>query len=249
MVSMAALPMAAVLTSASSHAPQVTPETILAFAQGESVLDLLAIHGAIASRVYSPRSLDGAIQLAYGLMRDGDDLDPGLLAINQQDFSHLGLIASPAFDPVVSIRIGACIMVEDDADIPFYALFLIFFRPGILVVLTFKGFLTALMPGLWPLVKWVYVGNPNRPFEWLLWIVSGVALADWWDWGEISNDPHGKPTSTQSLNAVKTSNGYPAPYPLPGGRSKQLRILTHGSPDCDPTARCALPPLPESRTP
>lgn len=78
------------------------------------------------------------------------------------------------------------------AGIPFYALFVIFFGPGILVVLTFNVFWMTLIPVLWTVVKWAYLGNPNRPFEWLLWIVSGAAFADWREWGGVSDDPHGR---------------------------------------------------------
>ena len=110
---MAALPIAVVLALTSAHAPQVAPETILAFARGESALDPLEIHDNTSGRAYSPQSLDSAIKLAYELMRDGDDLDLGLLAINQRNLPRLGLTVSSAFDPVISIKAGARVLMEN----------------------------------------------------------------------------------------------------------------------------------------
>ena len=110
---MSTLPLVMFLALAATHAPQVAPETLAAFAKHESALDPLAIHDNMNGRAYSPQSLDGAIQLAYELMRDGDDLDLGLLAINQRNLPRLGLTITSAFDPVVSIKAGAQVLVEN----------------------------------------------------------------------------------------------------------------------------------------
>lgn len=110
---MAALPIAVVLALASSHASQVAPETILAFAQGESALDPLAIHDNSSGRAFSPRSLDGAIRLAYKLLREGHSVDLGLLGINNLNLDRLGLTVSSAFDPALSIKAGARVLVEN----------------------------------------------------------------------------------------------------------------------------------------
>lgn len=98
---------------ASLHAPQVAPETLAAFAQAESALDPLCIHDNTTGRSFTPRSLDEAINLAYELMRESDDLDLGLLAINQRNMARLGLTVSSAFDPVLSIKAGARVIVEN----------------------------------------------------------------------------------------------------------------------------------------
>ena len=109
---MASLPVAVVLALASAHAPQVASETIVAFAQHESGLDPLAIHDNLTNRRWSPRSLDGAVTLAYRLMRDGADLDLGLLQIHQANLERLGLTISSAFNPVASIKAGAKVMAD-----------------------------------------------------------------------------------------------------------------------------------------
>ena len=75
--------------------------------------------------------------------------------------------------------------------VPFWAIFPIFFGPGILLVLTFQVFYMALIPISWVVIKLVYLGNHNRPWEWFLWITSGSLLADWKEWGGITNDPIG----------------------------------------------------------
>ena len=109
---MASLPIAVVLALAAFHVPQVAPETVLAFAQTESALNPLAIHDNTDDQAYAPGSLDGAIRLAYDLMREGHNLDLGLMQISNRNLSHLGLTVSNAFDPVLSIRAGAKVMVD-----------------------------------------------------------------------------------------------------------------------------------------
>ena len=77
--------------------------------------------------------------------------------------------------------------------VPFFALFPIFFVPAVLTILTWNIFWMALIPALWSIIKWAYVGNPNRPLEWMLWLVSGAALSDWKEWGGVTEDAHGRP--------------------------------------------------------
>ena len=74
--------------------------------------------------------------------------------------------------------------------VPFWAVFPVFFLPGILTVITFKVYIyLPMIPVLWVLVKLAYLGNHNRPFEWLIWLTSGAFLADWDDWGGMSDNP------------------------------------------------------------
>lgn len=85
------------------------------------------------------------------------------------------------------------------AGVPFWALLPIFFVPCVAVVLTWNVFWMTLIPALWSITKWAYANNPNRPFEWMLWVASGAAVADWREWGGVSDDAHGEPETWSGL--------------------------------------------------
>ena len=75
--------------------------------------------------------------------------------------------------------------------VPFWLVFPIFFVPCILVLVTFRIWWLATIPFWWFGIAACYAGNPNRPFEWLMYLISGAAFASWRPWGGISVDPHG----------------------------------------------------------
>ena len=83
--------------------------------------------------------------------------------------------------------------------VPFWLIFPIFFIPAILLVLTSNLFWFALIPALWSASRCAYGTNPNRPFEWLLWLASGAAFSDWREWGGATADPHDKPDPWSGL--------------------------------------------------
>jgi type IV secretory pathway VirB3-like protein len=83
--------------------------------------------------------------------------------------------------------------------VPFFAIFPIFFAPCVLIVFTWNLLWFLLIPAIWLVFRWAYAGNPNRPFEWLLWVLSGAAFADWREWGGASFDPYAAPDPWSGL--------------------------------------------------
>lgn len=77
--------------------------------------------------------------------------------------------------------------------IPVYGLAGAFFAPAVVAVLTFNFLWMATIPAILALLRALYADNSNRPFELVLYVVSGSAWADWKTWGGESIDPHGKP--------------------------------------------------------
>jgi hypothetical protein len=88
------------------HAPQVAPETVIAFGQAESRLNPLAIHDNEIRRSYAPASASEAVTLAHLLLADGGTVDLGLMQINSANLSRTGLTAASAFDPAEPVRVG-----------------------------------------------------------------------------------------------------------------------------------------------
>jgi type IV secretion system protein VirB1 len=103
---MATHPITVALQLALLHAPQVAPETVLAFAQAESRLNPLAIHDNETRRSYVPASTSDAVTLAHSLLADGGSIDLGLMQINSANLSRTGLTVASAFDPAESVRAG-----------------------------------------------------------------------------------------------------------------------------------------------
>ena len=68
------LALAIVFQLATINAPQVAPETVLAFAQAESGMNPLAIHDNDSRRSYAPNSIsDGFCQISGQLAGRGVD--------------------------------------------------------------------------------------------------------------------------------------------------------------------------------
>lgn len=109
---MPSLPLSFIVSLALSNAPQVAPETLVAFAQAESRLSPLAIHDNATGRSYAPAAVSEAVRLATRLLADGSTVDLGLMQINSQNLSDTGLTVETAFYPAESIRAGDFILVE-----------------------------------------------------------------------------------------------------------------------------------------
>ncbi|UEM08121.1 transglycosylase SLT domain-containing protein (plasmid) [Skermanella rosea] len=106
------LPLTVAIQIALAHAPQVAPETVLAFAYAESALDPLAIHSNTERRSYAPATATEAAALARSLLAKGHSLDLGLMQINSANLIRTGLTVESAFDPAESVRAGGMILVE-----------------------------------------------------------------------------------------------------------------------------------------
>lgn len=109
---MTSLSLVAVLGLAAAHAPQVAPETIVAFAHTESRMNPLAIYDNTSKESYAPGTAAAAAALAKTLLDKGHSIDVGLMQINSQNFRLTGLDAVSAFDPAQSIRAAAMILAE-----------------------------------------------------------------------------------------------------------------------------------------
>jgi type IV secretion system protein VirB1 len=70
-----------------AHAPQVAPETVLAFAYVESRFDPLAIHSNSERRNYVAGSVSEAVELTRSLLAKGHSLDLGLMQINDANLA------------------------------------------------------------------------------------------------------------------------------------------------------------------
>jgi type IV secretory pathway VirB3-like protein len=79
------------------------------------------------------------------------------------------------------------------AGVPYWLIFPVFFGPCIVLVITGNLFWFVMIPVLWYGARWAYGTNPNRPFEWILWVTSGSFFSDWHMWGGATRDPHSKP--------------------------------------------------------
>ncbi|KJB90785.1 hypothetical protein N826_34470 [Skermanella aerolata KACC 11604] len=109
---MTSLPLAIVIQLAVAHAQTVAPETVAAFAQAESRLNPFAIFDNSARKSYAPASAEEAIAIARSLLDRGHSIDAGLMQINSANFERTRLNAATAFDPALSVRAGAQILVD-----------------------------------------------------------------------------------------------------------------------------------------
>ena len=109
---MASLPLVAVLHLAMTHAPQVAPETIAAFAQVESAMNPYALYDNTERKSYRPTSAAEAAALAKSLLEKGHSVDTGLMQVNSANFGWVGLDHVTAFDPARSVGAGAEILKE-----------------------------------------------------------------------------------------------------------------------------------------
>lgn len=106
------LSVSTVLALALAHAPQVAPETVIAFAQAESALKPFSLYDNTAKKSYSPNSSAAAIEIARSLLALGHSIDAGLMQINSANFVRTGLTVETAFDPAQSVRAGAQVLVD-----------------------------------------------------------------------------------------------------------------------------------------
>lgn len=106
------LPLATLTFLAASCAPQVAAETIAAIAQTESGRDPLAIHDNSTRESHHPAEKGEAAALARQLLRAGHSIDVGLMGINSDNWSWLGLSLEDAFEPCASIRAGAKVLTS-----------------------------------------------------------------------------------------------------------------------------------------
>ena len=106
------LPLATLTFLAASCAPQVAAETIAAIAQTESGRDPLAIYDNSTRESHYPAEKGEAAELARQLLRAGHSIDVGLMQINSNNWSWLGLSLEDAFEPCASIRAGAKVLTS-----------------------------------------------------------------------------------------------------------------------------------------
>ena len=106
------LPVVVILHLATTNAPLVAPETVLAFAQAESAMNPYAVHDNTTRRSHAPTTAGEAAVLARRLLDQGHSIDAGLMQINSTNFARTGLTAETAFDPAHSIRAGGEILVD-----------------------------------------------------------------------------------------------------------------------------------------
>jgi type IV secretion system protein VirB1 len=99
------------LQLAAAHAPSVAPETLAAFAQNESGLNPNAVHDNTTGLTTYPETAAAAMELATSLLAQGHSLDLGIMQINSANFVNTGLTVAAAFDPGLSLRAGAQILV------------------------------------------------------------------------------------------------------------------------------------------
>jgi type IV secretion system protein VirB1 len=104
---MGALTAAAFMALASTCAPQISPNTLLAVARVESGLSPLAINDNTAKHEYTPTTSAEAVELATRLCAAGHNIDSGLLQINSGNWNWLGITLEQTFDPCLNIRAGA----------------------------------------------------------------------------------------------------------------------------------------------
>ena len=107
------LPVALFTQLAVTCAPGVAPGTLAAVAAAESRLDPLAVYDNATHSAWRPRDRGKAVALAQQLIGAGHSVDLGLMQINSGNLSRLHLAVSGAFDPCVSLRAGARLLVED----------------------------------------------------------------------------------------------------------------------------------------
>jgi hypothetical protein len=101
---MTALTIQAALSIALACAPSVDPRMIVAIGQRESGLDPLTIHDNTTGKVQHG---DGAVLAASQLIAAGHSVDVGLMQINSQNLSLLGLGLHDAFEACQSIEAAA----------------------------------------------------------------------------------------------------------------------------------------------
>src|SRR4051794_14759607 len=105
------LPLSLFLQLANTEASSVAPITLAAFAQNESGLNPNAVHDNTTGLSTYPETATAAIALATFLLRQGHNLDLGIMQVNSANLARTGLTVATAFDPGQSMRAGAMILV------------------------------------------------------------------------------------------------------------------------------------------
>jgi type IV secretion system protein VirB1 len=91
-------------------APTIPVETLEAVARTESGLDPWALHDNTTGREEKPGGLDLAVAETVQWAGRGDSVDIGLMQINSANLPALGMTASTALDPCVSLAGGAAVL-------------------------------------------------------------------------------------------------------------------------------------------
>src|SRR4051794_13088355 len=105
------LPLSLFLQLANTEASSVAPITLAAFAQNESGLNPNAVHDNTTGLSTYPETATAAIALATFLLRQGHNLDLGIMQVNSANLARTGLTVATAFEPGQSMRAGAMILV------------------------------------------------------------------------------------------------------------------------------------------
>ncbi|MBJ6749918.1 lytic transglycosylase domain-containing protein [Geomonas anaerohicana] len=92
--------------------PAVSPETTQAIIQVESGGNPLAIGDNTLKKSFAPKSAADAVQLATRLMREGHNIDMGLMQVNSCHVRPMKLSLEELFDSCRNIRIGTTILAE-----------------------------------------------------------------------------------------------------------------------------------------
>lgn len=92
--------------------PAVSPETTQAIIQVESGGNPFAIGDNTLKKSFAPKSAAEAVQLATRLIREGHNIDMGLMQVNSCHLKPMKLPLEDLFDPCRNIRIGTTILAE-----------------------------------------------------------------------------------------------------------------------------------------
>lgn len=104
------LSQAAVTALARRCAPTVDPKILVAVARVESQLNPLALHNNSRRITIYPGSSAVASELAEQWISKGDSVDMGLMQINSNNLSTLGLTVETALDPCRSLNAAAHVL-------------------------------------------------------------------------------------------------------------------------------------------
>lgn len=92
--------------------PAVSPGTTQAIIQVESGGNPLAIGDNTLKKSFSPQTKAEAVELASRLIRQGHNIDIGLMQVNSCHIKPMELALEELFDPCSNIRIGTAILAE-----------------------------------------------------------------------------------------------------------------------------------------
>ncbi|GFO63619.1 lytic transglycosylase domain-containing protein [Geomonas paludis] len=92
--------------------PAVSPETTQAIIQVESGGNPFAIGDNTLKKTFAPKTAAEAVQLAIRLMRQGHNIDMGLMQVSSCHLRPMRLILEDLFDACRNIRIGTTILAD-----------------------------------------------------------------------------------------------------------------------------------------